>query len=69
MAYEAIIVGAGPAGIFTALTLAEAGVERVLLLEQGTDLAGRERGRREDVLTGWGGAGAVWISTRPACQW
>jgi hypothetical protein len=58
MPYDAIIIGAGPAGIFTALTLAEEGVENVLLLEQGKDLAGRERGRREDVLSGWGGAGA-----------
>jgi len=58
MTYEAIIIGAGPAGIFTALTLAEAGVGNVLLLEQGKDLAGRKRGSREDVLSGWGGAGA-----------
>jgi thioredoxin reductase len=39
MNYEAIIVGAGPAGIFAALTLADQGVERVLLLELGKDLS------------------------------
>ncbi len=35
MDYEAIIVGAGPAGIFSALTLAEQGIRPVLLLELG----------------------------------
>lgn len=58
MSFDVIIIGAGPAGIFTALTLAEMGAGSVALLEQGKDLDGRKRGRREDVLSGWGGAGA-----------
>ena len=58
MNYDAIIVGAGPAGIFTALTLADLGCRSVLLIEQGKDLARRKRKRSEDMLCGWGGAGA-----------
>jgi uncharacterized protein len=58
MSFDVIIIGAGPAGIFTALTLAEMGVGRVALLEKGKDLDARRRGRRVDVLSGWGGAGA-----------
>jgi len=34
MDYSVIVVGAGPAGIFASLTLADLGVESVLLLEQ-----------------------------------
>jgi len=56
MEYEAIVVGAGPAGIFTALTLADSGCQSVLLLEQGRKLSKRIRSR--DMLCGWGGAGA-----------
>ena len=58
MDYEVIIVGAGPAGIFAALTLADLGIESVILLEQGKDLSQRKRGNSEDMLCGWGGAGA-----------
>ncbi|MBW2347871.1 MAG: FAD-dependent oxidoreductase [Deltaproteobacteria bacterium] len=58
MDYEVVIIGAGPAGIFTALTLADEGIGRVLLVEQGKDLADRRRGQAGDVLCGWGGAGA-----------
>jgi len=58
MSFDVIIIGAGPAGIFAALTLAEMGAGRVALLEKGKDLAARKRGSREDVLSGWGGAGA-----------
>ena len=58
MDYRVIIVGCGPAGIFTALTLMESGIDGVVLLDQGNDLERRERGAVRDVLCGWGGAGA-----------
>ena len=58
MDYKAIIVGAGPAGIFGALTLADEGVEPVLLLELGKELSERKRRNSNDMLCGWGGAGA-----------
>jgi len=59
MDYEVIIVGAGPAGIFAALSLAELGIESVLLLEQGKDLNQRSRKKAEDMLCGWGGGRRV----------
>jgi len=58
MDYRVIIVGCGPAGIFTAMTLAENGIDGVILFDQGNDLEKRERGAVRDVLCGWGGAGA-----------
>jgi len=58
MDYEVIIIGAGPAGIFTALTLAEEGIGPILLVEQGKDISNRESHNPEDRLCGWGGAGA-----------
>lgn len=53
--YKVIIVGGGPAGLFTAITLAELGIREVLILEKGKDLDQRDRG---DMLCGLGGAGA-----------
>jgi uncharacterized FAD-dependent dehydrogenase len=58
MDYQAIIVGAGPAGIFSALTLADQGIKPILLLELGKDLSERKRRQSNDMLCGWGGAGA-----------
>lgn len=58
MDYDVIVVGAGPAGIFTALTLVDSGITSVLLLEQGREISRRERTNSRDVLCGWGGAGA-----------
>lgn len=68
--YDVIIVGAGPAGIFTALELvaAQAGL-RILMLEKGRDIDRRTCPAKEkgsscvncapcSVLCGWGGAGA-----------
>jgi uncharacterized protein len=58
MDYRVIVVGCGPAGIFTALTLAESGIDGVILFDQGHELEDRERRDARDVLCGWGGAGA-----------
>jgi uncharacterized FAD-dependent dehydrogenase len=56
--YDVIIIGAGPAGIFAALKLAEMAAGKILLLEQGKDLHERNHKVGDDVLCGWGGAGA-----------
>lgn len=68
--YDVIIVGAGPAGIFTALELVDKapGIS-VLILEKGKDIEGRFCPSKEknvpcrhcvpcSIVNGWGGAGA-----------
>jgi len=67
--YDVIIVGAGPAGIFTALELSKRGGLSILMLEKGLDIEKRHCPARElgkgcaqcnpcRLLCGWGGAGA-----------
>jgi uncharacterized FAD-dependent dehydrogenase len=66
--YDVIVIGAGPAGIFTGLELAGAGLS-TLILEKGRDIVSRRcpinhysgkclRCKPCDILCGWGGAGA-----------
>lgn len=65
--YEAVIVGAGPAGVFAAIELIRSGVRDVVIVEKGKDISERscpanEQGcvscERCDIVSGWGGAGA-----------
>ena len=67
--YDVIIVGAGPAGIFSALELSKRGGLNILMLEKGPDIEKRHCPARElgkgcaqcnpcRLLCGWGGAGA-----------
>ncbi len=68
MKYDVIIVGAGPAGIFSALELTEKNNLKVIILDRGLDIDQRKcpssRGfecmhcEPCSVLSGWGGAGA-----------
>ncbi|BBB90623.1 MAG TPA: NAD(P)/FAD-dependent oxidoreductase [Methylomusa anaerophila] len=66
--YDVIVIGAGPAGIFTALELADKGLE-ILVLEKGRDIRKRHcysssekstciNCKPCDIVCGWGGAGA-----------
>jgi len=55
--YDVIIVGAGPAGIFCALKLLDAGIRNILMVEMGKDIGRRNR-KGKDMVSGWGGAGA-----------
>ncbi|MBC7328167.1 NAD(P)/FAD-dependent oxidoreductase [bacterium] len=66
--YDVIIVGAGPAGIFSAFELSRVNDLRVLIIEKGKDIGKRNcpvveggacrRCKPCDLLSGWGGAGA-----------
>ena len=67
--YDVIIIGAGPAGIFTALELTRKNNVSVLILEKGKKIEKRECPMRSKnggcfhcspcaIISGWGGAGA-----------
>lgn len=66
--YDVIIIGAGPAGIFTALELSHSGL-KTLIIEKGRDITGRRCAANMNgtpcihcspchIVSGWGGAGA-----------
>jgi uncharacterized FAD-dependent dehydrogenase len=66
--YDVIIVGAGPAGIFSALELTEKANLKVLVLDRGQEIDNRKCPSKRGfecvhcepcaILAGWGGAGA-----------
>ncbi|MCX8189298.1 MAG: FAD-dependent oxidoreductase [Nitrososphaeria archaeon] len=53
-----IIVGAGPAGIFTALELSKNSSIEVTIIDKGKDLDKRLKSSANGIYCGWGGAGA-----------
>jgi uncharacterized protein len=68
-AFDVLIIGAGPAGIFAAMELSEQPGLRVAILDKGVDIEQRICPARESgaicrgcrpcaILNGWGGAGA-----------
>jgi len=66
--YDVVVVGAGPAGIFTALEIVQKSELSVLIIEKGKDIEKRQCPMEQtkkcahcpvcDILSGWGGAGA-----------
>ena len=52
--YDVVIIGAGPAGLFSAYELQRLGLKKILLLDKGKDIAHRSP---REVLWGVGGAG------------
>ncbi|MGE5558390.1 MAG: NAD(P)/FAD-dependent oxidoreductase [Bacillota bacterium] len=69
MKHDIIIIGSGPAGIFTALELVKQGRNDIIMLDKGRNLERRECPRETNkaacarcthcsLLSGWGGAGA-----------
>lgn len=66
--YDVIIVGAGPAGIFTALEIVQSSSLNVLIVEKGREIEKRRCPMDKtgkcmncptcDIISGWGGAGA-----------
>lgn len=53
-----LIVGAGPAGIFTALELSKNSSVKVTIVDKGKDLDKRLKSSTDGIYCGWGGAGA-----------
>jgi hypothetical protein len=56
MKYDVLIIGAGPAGIFSALELSKSPDLKIAIIDKGPDID--QRSREKSLLSGWGGAGA-----------
>ncbi len=66
--YDVIIVGAGPAGIFSAFELIQHSNLKILIIEKGKDITERKCPAKKEgkclhckpcnIISGWGGAGA-----------